>query len=872
MESAFGRSFAEVRVHPDSSRAGGSTHAVTEGRDIHFAPGRYEPGSERGDWLISHELAHVIQQTSHSSASAVPSGPALEADADHAANAVMAGQRPAVQFSASFGMTQAFSETESHDPADASLEEPGDLSAQNSEHATPQAPVAQDTVECAGTAIDAQDGQPAEDGVQSEQSADADPQKAAMEERSQAAEADTVPRQGDGAVHEASSDGAVQAQGPSAGGVAGTGSAAGVAASQAPTVSITAQNPGAIINSLARVPASQAIPALAQAEAASPAALESQRDVAQQSLPEIATPTGLPAKKGKTQADTTQVKSAPAFQSAKENIKPQQSGTTHNAADRALVDEAPAVSEPASTQLAGGDSGTDADGKPKQDPALARSAQGALATVSMPAGQVSTKAKGTPSVDLSGEANPGQLDSALDASSQQTRQAAAEARQAIGQDFGENDIFPEPDDEVLTAGQELGTPQLPQGGNAAPNGLPAEAMASIDAEASPVLHERIGAEQQKYTQGKAQYDADSQAAHQKARQDISELEQSTAATQQDAQLSAQSDVSLARQDWQSEIEQVQTDFQTKAGAARSEHQQQIQTRQTEGNQRASQHIADAERKAEAETRKAKSEVESKKRDAKKESGGFWGWVKSKAKALVDGLKKAVNFIYDNLRKAVKALFEAAKKLALAAIELARKAIVGLIKAYGAILKTFVNIALAAFPKLRDKINKRIDQAVTKATQIVNKAADALKKGVTAIIDFLASTIDKVLGLIQDLYNGILTVIGMLISGELQELIERLATSSRPPKRRLASSKQPPTRNSLAATSTSRSRQPNSSPPAAHHPAAQLAPTWPAHRPTRPLAIGRRSYQVRHGPRATLASIRSPPAKASRLNSPSSSSR
>ena len=101
------------------------------------------------------------------------------------------------------------------------------------------------------------------------------------------------------------------------------------------------------------------------------------------------------------------------------------------------------------------------------------------------------------------------------------------------------------------------------------------------------------------------------------------------------------------------------------------------------------------------------------------------------------------------------------------------AVVGLIKAYGAILKTFVTVALAAFPKVRDKINKRIDQAVNTATEAVNKAADALKKGVTAIIDFLASTIDKILGLIQDLYNGILTVIGMLISGELKELLERL---------------------------------------------------------------------------------------------------
>ena len=107
------------------------------------------------------------------------------------------------------------------------------------------------------------------------------------------------------------------------------------------------------------------------------------------------------------------------------------------------------------------------------------------------------------------------------------------------------------------------------------------------------------------------------------------------------------------------------------------------------------------------------------------------------------------------------------------MDLARKAIVGLIKAYGAILKGLVRIALAAFPEIRDRILRRIDQAVNAATDLVNKAAEMLKQGVSAILDFLASTIDKILGLIQDLYNAVFTIIGMIISGELKEILERL---------------------------------------------------------------------------------------------------
>ena len=560
-----------------------------------------------------------------------------------------------------------------------------------------------------------------------------------------------------------------QGRNPAAVGFPGSNDAPG---SDTPRALIASESPGVIIDTLAQAPASGAAAALTEAEAASPAALARLREEAQKALPEIPTPTGIQARRT-DKADNNGSFPGASAQPIGVSIQPVQSDRAAEATNVDLVEEAPAAPEPAPTQLAGSEGDKDEQGRPKNDPALARSAQSALASVSASAEQVPTQATGAPNVDMTGEADPGQLQSAFNASEQQTRQAASTATRETGQDFGEGGIFPEPDEEVLRASHTLGEPKLPKGGSRSAAALPAEAMAAIDAEASPVLHQRIGAEKQKYTRGEAQYDADSQAAHHKARQDISSLEQDTRATQEEAQQGARADVALARQDWQGEIEKVQTDFKTTASQAHGEHFRQIQAKELEGNQRASEHIAKAERQAEEEKSKARSEVESKKRAAKKESKGFWGWAKSKAKALVNGLKKAVNVIYDGLRKAVNVLFEAAKKLALATIELARKAIVGLIAAYGAVLKGLVSMALAAFPKIRDKIKQRIDQVVSKATEVVNKAASALKQGVTAIIDFLASTIDKALGLIQDLYNGIFTVIAMIISGELQELLARL---------------------------------------------------------------------------------------------------
>lgn len=66
MESRFGRSFDQVRIHPDqhaaaSARAIGAL-AYTAGNHIAFGTGEYAPSSPAGQRLMAHELAHVLQQ------------------------------------------------------------------------------------------------------------------------------------------------------------------------------------------------------------------------------------------------------------------------------------------------------------------------------------------------------------------------------------------------------------------------------------------------------------------------------------------------------------------------------------------------------------------------------------------------------------------------------------------------------------------------------------------------------------------------------------------------------------------------------------------------------------------------------------------
>jgi len=62
LEAFFTTDFSSVRVHIDQRAAQLGASAVTAGTNIFFAPGRYEPATQRGLQLLARELVHVMQQ------------------------------------------------------------------------------------------------------------------------------------------------------------------------------------------------------------------------------------------------------------------------------------------------------------------------------------------------------------------------------------------------------------------------------------------------------------------------------------------------------------------------------------------------------------------------------------------------------------------------------------------------------------------------------------------------------------------------------------------------------------------------------------------------------------------------------------------
>lgn len=101
MERAFGVNLADVRIHPSSAEASGSMRAAARGHDVFFREGEYAPGTSEGDWLIAHELAHVVQQTR--TGGDIADRASVEADADRAADDVLAGDRPSIAARATYG-------------------------------------------------------------------------------------------------------------------------------------------------------------------------------------------------------------------------------------------------------------------------------------------------------------------------------------------------------------------------------------------------------------------------------------------------------------------------------------------------------------------------------------------------------------------------------------------------------------------------------------------------------------------------------------------------------------------------------------------------------------------------------------------------
>jgi len=100
MEASLGADFSPVRIHEGPQAEAIGALAYTQGTDIHFAPGQYQPSSQRGQELLGHELTHVVQQsqgrvgaTTQAKAVNINNDASLEREADEMGARAARGER-----------------------------------------------------------------------------------------------------------------------------------------------------------------------------------------------------------------------------------------------------------------------------------------------------------------------------------------------------------------------------------------------------------------------------------------------------------------------------------------------------------------------------------------------------------------------------------------------------------------------------------------------------------------------------------------------------------------------------------------------------------------------------------------------------------
>ncbi|NIF06611.1 hypothetical protein F3J23_14270 [Chryseobacterium sp. Tr-659] len=397
-----------------------------------------------------------------------------------------------------------------------------------------------------------------------------------------------------------------------------------------------------------------------------------------------------------------------------------------------------------------------------------KQAQNQFDAINLNTSAIPTTMQQSARLDLSGEADTEHLSIEQNDAAQDMNIKKNQAAKDIHKDYGENDIIKKPNDEILKPSQKITSRSVKK---QPINALKLENIdeAGVNAHFEPIIQSKIGAETEKYQTAELEHNQKVLEQEKTAETRIGEEKDKSQQHQLKSVKDAQTDVNQSRTEWQNALDKTESDFAKKSGDQARTTLSSIKNKKTEGETKAQGHITKANDDARKKKEAADKEAQQKKTEKKNESKGFFGWVADKASAFINALKDALNYIFTKLREAVKAIFEAAKKLVLEALELARKAIIGFIKGFASLLKGFLDIALAAFPGIRDRLKAKIDKYVAAAEKFVNQTFERFKKAVVAIIDFLAETVDNLLGALQAVYNFVLDAVDIIVSGIIKML-------------------------------------------------------------------------------------------------------
>jgi hypothetical protein len=377
------------------------------------------------------------------------------------------------------------------------------------------------------------------------------------------------------------------------------------------------------------------------------------------------------------------------------------------------------------------------------------------------------KAGALPHLPIEGNADPGTVQ-------QQHRQVIGhiekerlEEAQVAKQLLGEDQIFPSVPPETLR-GMVPGSPAA-NGHGAAIDRAEGDDAASIIAqqEKGDEIRGAISTGLSSLAERRQQYGEHSSAERAKADAEMTQLEQANSAEQTAERAAAKQDVLGLRSQWSQGQHELVAGAQREADAKTSETLALVARERGAGEQQAAAHYHQGQQEADLARRQAEQQAVAEK---KKAQGGGVGSVLaaigSAAQSLFDKAKQAVVSVFDRARQLVKSAIDRARQLATEVLERARLVIVGTLRTAGNALTAIGDRVLVAFPVLRDRFRRMIQDRIAAAEASVNRLAAVLKQSVQAVLNGLSTVLVAAIGLMRQGMQAAIDGVGATVRGAL----------------------------------------------------------------------------------------------------------
>ena len=437
------------------------------------------------------------------------------------------------------------------------------------------------------------------------------------------------------------------------------------------------------------------------------------------------------------------------------------------------------VESPASTRLASADGPAAAslptmpegrDVEVRRPPAPAPAPELAISNGQLPIRDPGLEVKpgALPHLPLEGSADPALI--------QQQRSrvlGGVEREKAIGQQeasrpLGEDEIFPTAPAETLRgsigkmpgrAGQAAGQPKPTEDDEAASIIAQQEKGAEIHSAVGTGLASLAG-QREEYAQRTA-------AERARADAEMSQLEQANTQEQAGERAAAKREVAGLRGQWTTAQQELVAGAQRETDAKTSETLDTVAKERGAAEEQATAHYEQGQQEAQNARREAEQQAASERQKAQGQSpGGLLGAIGSAAQSLFDKAKQAVQSVFDRARQLVRSAIERAQQLATAVMERGRQAIVGAIRIAGTVLTAIGDRVLVAFPALRDRFRKAIQERIAAAEGAVNKLANALKHAVQTALNLLGTALSVAIGLLHQGMQGAIDGVRAVVHGAL----------------------------------------------------------------------------------------------------------